>query len=296
MIKRIVEISSAGYLFTRNRQLYFKKEQGARSSIPIEDIGVLVLDNPALSYSQSLLNQCLANNTCVILCNNQHLPHAILYPTSSNTLHHKIIHQQFSASKALQKRLWQSIIQAKIKEQAQNLELCCHKNFGLQQISQRILSGDTSNLEGQAAKIYWKKLFGKTFCRNFQQIGINSLLNYGYAIMRGLVARAIAATGLHPAIGIHHSNQYNVFCLADDLMEPLRPMVDRQVFQICSKEIPSELTPEIKKKILGLLTNYCQLAETSYLLFTGVQIYVASFKKRLLKQSKDFLIPKFLAK
>lgn len=295
MIKRIVEISSAGYLWTKNKQLYFQKQGGQTQHIPIEDIGVLVLDNLALSYSQTLLNYCIANNTCVIVCNQQHIPHAILYPFFHHSLHHKIIHQQFKASKPVKKKLWQAIIQAKIIEQAQNLELCHQQDFGLKKMAYRVASGDLANLEAQAAKIYWKKLFGKNFQRNFQQEGINSFLNYGYAIMRGVVARAISATGLYPAFGIHHSNQYNSFCLADDLMEPLRALVDRKIFEIQSPNQPKELTPATKKKILELLTYYCTFKDNSYLLLTGVQLYVASFKKKLLGGSSEFIIPKFLS-
>lgn len=295
MIKRIVEISSAGYLWTKNQQLYFQKNKSSTQTIPIEDIGVLVLDNPALSYSQTLINRCVANNTCIIVCSPKHLPQAIIYPFSHHSLHYKVIQEQFKASKPLQKRLWQAIVQAKITEQAHNLELCHQKDFGLKKMVARVNSGDSTNVEGQAARIYWKKLFGKNFQRNFQQKGINSFLNYGYAIMRGVVARAISATGLYPAIGIHHSNQYNSFCLADDLIEPLRALVDRQVFQITSHSPTDELTSEMKRKILELLTCYCDFKDNSYLLLTGVQLYVASFKKKLLGESNEFIIPKFLS-
>ncbi len=294
MIKRIIEISSASYLSMKNCQLLIQRAKQPVQSLPIEDIGVLILDNTAISYTQAMLNHCLANNTVVILCNQQHLPHAILYPLNQNSLHSKIIHSQFQASQPLQKKIWQEIIQAKINEQAKNLMLCKGKDFGLKNMQSKVLSGDSSNLEAQTARAYWKKLFGKEFCRNPSSAGINSLLNYGYAIIRAVVSRAISATGLHPALGIHHSNQYNPFCLADDLMEPLRPLVDNRVFQICSQETPEEITPAIKKKILEILNWYCILGENSYFLLTGVQLYVASFKKKLCKESKDFSIPSFL--
>ena len=294
MIKRIIEVSSASYLSMKNRQLLIQRAKQPTQSLPIEDIGVLILDNTAISYTQAMLNHCLANNTLVILCNQQHLPHAILYPLNQNSLHSKIIHNQFQASQPLQKKIWREIIQAKIAEQSKNLILCKGKDFGLKSMQNRVLSGDSNNLEAQAARIYWKKLLGKEFHRDPTASGINTLLNYGYAIIRAVVSRAISATGLHSALGIHHHNQYNPFCLADDLMEPLRALVDNRVFQICSKEIPEEITPTIKKKILEILNCYCTLENNSYFLLTGVQLYVASFKKKLCKESKNFTIPSFL--
>lgn len=294
MIKRIVEISSAGYLFTRNCRLFFKKERGELQNLPLEDIGILVLDNYALTYSHALFNQCLEKNICILLCDKKHLPQAILSPFAQHSLHQKVLAQQIQVKKPLKKNLWQKIIQAKILEQAESLTRCKKKDFGLKKMACRVLSGDSKNLEGQAAKIYWKKLFGNHFCRDPEQEGINRLLNYGYAIMRAMVARALSSTGLHPALGIHHSNQYNSFCLADDLMEPLRALVDEQIFQISIRNTSLELTPNIKKKILELLTRYCLLKGKECLLLTGVQLYAASFKKALLGESQHFSIPQFL--
>ena len=198
----------------------------------------------------------------IVVLGSNYLPSGIFYPTNPHYLHKQKINLQIQSSKPLEKRLWQQVVKAKILNQATILSyFTTDDEKQLFELAKKVSSGDKENLEAQAARKYWQRLFGLDFRRNFESAGINSMLNYGYAVLRAATARAIFASGLHPAIGIHHSNQENAFCLVDDLMEPFRPIVDFVVKKIAeeNKNI-EELTPEIKKsltKILNLDLTTC---------------------------------------
>lgn len=262
------------------------------AAVPIEDIGVLILDHPQITHTQGLLAACSENNVALLVCSEKHLPSAILLPLEGNSLHSKIIAQQAQVTEPTCKRLWQAIVRAKIREQAKALLLSTGDDSPLPAYAKRVKSGDTENIEGQAARIYWQKLFGQDFRRDPKTPGINILLNYGYAVMRAAVARAIVSTGLHPSLGLHHHNQYNSFCLADDLVEPLRPAVDLKVYELC-KKLPEEpaLTTENKRVLLETLSADCVMNGQRLPLMTSLHHYAASVRKVICGEHKRMEIP-----
>lgn len=256
MIKRIIDISEAAYLHLKDRQLLIDKKGSTVGRIPIEDIGAVILENPAIVLTQQVVIACQQNNVALVFCDERHLPYSTLLPISdANTLHTKILQRQIELSLPSKKRLWGQIVRHKISNQAETL-----KNLGLthapiERLASQVKSGDPDNLEAQAAQKYWPLLFGKDFRRDTDRDGINSLLNYGYAIIRALIARAIVGSGLHPALGLFHGNQYNGLCLADDLMEPFRPWVDWTVYQLAEGQAKPKVDLTAKLSLLNLLSE-----------------------------------------
>lgn len=233
-----------------------ERPDSEKATIPVEDIGVVLLDNPQITVSHPLLNALLANNTSVITCNEKHLPSGLLLPLEGNTLQSERYKNQIEASVPLKKQLWQQTVQAKIANQISLLAKVTNVDLEPMRYWQRsVRSGDPDNYEGRAAAFYWKNIFeGKIdgdFTRGRFDEEPNNLLNYGYAVLRAVVARSLVATGLLPTLGIHHHNRYNAFCLADDVMEPYRPFVDSVVMDIVNDfDDLSVLTAEIKSRIL----------------------------------------------
>lgn len=292
MIKRIVEISNPARLSLKNQQMVIDREGFESVSVPIEDMGILILDHTAITHTQGLLTACFENNVAVLICNAKHTPGSILLPLEGNSLHSRTIAQQVQITEPTRKRLWQTIVRAKIREQAKVLLHATGDNAPLPAYAAKVKSGDPDNLEAQAARIYWQKLFGQTFCRDPDVSGINSLLNYGYAVMRAAVARAIVGTGLHPALGLHHHNQYNSFCLADDLLEPLRPAVDLKVYALCKKpQDEPALTPENKRALLETLSADCIINNQRLPLMTSLHHYASSVRKVICGEHKRVEIP-----
>ena len=289
MIKRIVEVSRPSYLFIKNSQLCVQQNKEIVGRVPLEDLGVLLLAHPAISLSQAVLYLATNNNTVIILCDNRYLPVSLMLPLSGHSLHAKILNQQINSSVPRQKSAWAQIIQAKITAQAENLRRVQQDNSYLNKLAQQVKSGDPENKEAQAAQHYWRKYFGDAFRRNPDLEDRNILLNYGYAILRAAVARAIVSSGLHPALGIHHHNQYNSFALADDLMEPLRPKVDHIVQTL---EENASLGNESRILFLGLLSEPVLLKKQHYPLMIALHHYLASFKTYMAGESKKIDIPK----
>lgn len=292
MIKRIIEVSNPARLALKNQQMVINREEVEPALVPIEDLGILILDHPQISHTQGLLLACSENNVAVLVCDNKHLPVAILLPFESNSLHTRILAQQVQITVPIRKRLWQAIVKAKISEQAKVLQHVAGDSQPLSSYITRVRSGDPENVEAQAARVYWQRLFGTTFHRDKDLTGINTLLNYGYAVMRAAVARAIVSTGLHPSLGLHHHNQYNNFCLADDLLEPLRPAIDLKVFEI-SKSINDEpeLTPDNKRALLEILSSDCIINKQKLPLMAALHYYAASVRKVIFNENKQLEIP-----
>lgn len=291
MIKRIIEISNAANLRLDHSQLTVMREQQIVGTVPIEDLGVLVIDHPAITYSQALLSACFENNVVVVFCDTKHLPCALLLPLAGNSLHAKTLRAQIAAPQPAQKRLWQIIIQNKIKEQAGVLRSLVLDDHPLPSFAAKVRSGDPENIEAQAARVYWTKLFGPDFRRDRDMNGVNALLNYGYAILRAAVARAIVGSGLSPALGIHHCSQYDDLALADDLMEPLRPLVDLKVHEISQSTANPEVNKETKAALLGLLTWDCRWDERRVPLLTALSYYAAGVRAVLCDGVKSTPIP-----
>lgn len=292
MIKRIVEIGNPAFLSVRHGQMRIERDDALVGEVPIEDLGVLILDHPAVTHTQALLAACFSNNVAVIVCDGRHHPGAVLLPMDGHSLHAKVLGEQISASAPRRKRLWQTIVQAKIREQARVLESAVSDSGPLRAMAGRVRSGDPDNVEAQAAREYWKRLFGRDFRRDRNGGHANPLLNYGYTILRAAVARAIVGAGLHPALGVQHSNQYNAFALADDLLEPLRPLADIAVFEVLRLHggVP-EMTPDIKRELLGVLSWDVDLDGRRFPLMVALHHYASSVREVLAARQAKPEIP-----
>ena len=269
MIKRTLCFSNPAYLSLKNEQLVVKLPQVEKNdnipdsfkentvhTIPVEDIGVVVLDHKQVTITQALLEALLDNNCAVITCDKSHLPMGLMLPLRGNTTQNERFRFQLDASLPLKKQLWQQTVQAKISNQAAVLKLCRRREIGnMLKWQNDVRSGDPDNLEGRAAAYYWKNMFPEVedFTRDREGVSPNNLLNYGYAILRAVIARALVASGMLPTLGIHHHNRYNAYCLADDIMEPYRPYVDELVAKFTDENgYPDELTPDIKRELLSI--------------------------------------------
>ncbi len=263
MIKRTLYFGNPAYLSLRNAQLVIHLPEGngmedrtGNNTIPIEDIGIVVLDNKQITITTGLMEALLANNSALITCDSTRMPVGLLLPLNGNTTQSERFQDQIAASLPLQKQLWQQTIQCKIANQAHVLK--SKHNIVVKNMLAwvgEVKSGDSDNLEARAAAYYWKNMFPNIadFTRGREGAPPNNLLNYGYAILRAVVARSLVGSGLLPTFGIHHHNKYNAYCLADDIMEPYRPFVDKLVVEIMATgEDISELSKPIKAKLLGI--------------------------------------------
>lgn len=259
MIKRTLFFSNPAYLSLRLGQIVVKKPDSEEiRTVPIEDVGIVILDCKQLTITQALMSELLANNCAIVSCDERHMPDGLFLPLSGNTVQNERFREQIAASLPLRKQLWQQTISQKIRNQAAVLKYSTgeeHNNMSIW--ASKVRSGDPDNLEGRAAAYYWKTVFPDMpkFIREQQEAGdANALLNYGYAILRAIIARALVASGLLPTLGIHHHNRYNAYCLADDIMEPYRPYVDRMVVDILKEDPSGELSSDNKVKLLGIPT------------------------------------------
>lgn len=254
MLKRALFFSTPYCLSLRNDQLivHTKEAPDRQKSVPIEDIGFVVLEHPQTTVTLPLLNALSDNNAAVIFCGDDRLPNAMLMNLDSNRTQGESYRAQIEASEPLKKGLWRQIVEAKIRNQAALLRKLGKDGDKLKPYYQNVRSGDADNREGIAARIYWAELFGRDFVRAREGEAPNNLLNYGYTILRAAVARALMGSGLFPAFGIFHRNRYNAFPLADDVMEPYRPYVDWLVYKLYT-EGRTQLTKETKGELLHLL-------------------------------------------
>lgn len=257
MIKRTLFFGNPAYLSTKNEQLVVSyPDSDDVKTVAIEDIGILVLENQQITITNGLLEKLIRNNAAIINCDQQHLPVGLLMPLSGHTEQSERFRNQINASLPLKKNLWQQTVSAKINNQA---GLLLEKGIAaknMQHWAKNVTSGDTLNHEARAAAYYWQNLFKmENFNRHQKGIPPNNLLNYGYAILRAITARAIVSSGMLPTLGIFHRNKYNAYCLADDIMEPYRPFVDLIVCHIMETEDNyDELSVAIKKHLLGIAT------------------------------------------
>lgn len=256
MIKRTIFFSKPAYLSTKNEQLLISFPENSREevSMPIEDLGFLVLEHPQITLTNGLIMKLIQNKTAILTCDQQHLPCSILQPLVGHSQQSETSRYQMEASQPLKKQLWQQTVMAKVDNQRQHLENKGKNAKRLKRYVDEIKSGDTGNIEALAAAYYFQHLFEiENFSRNQKDLAPNNLLNYGYAILRAICARAIVSSGLLPTLGIFHSNKYNAFCLADDLMEPYRPMVDDLVYDIVQSTTEIEvLTKDLKSELLRI--------------------------------------------
>lgn len=254
MSKRALFFSTPFCLSLRNGQMIINTREmpDMQQSVPIEDLGFVVLEHQQTSVTLPLLNALSDNNVAVILCGDNRMPNAMLMNLDSNTTQGECYRAQIEASEPLKKGLWRQIVEAKIRNQAALLNKLGKDGDKLKPYYMNVKSGDADNREGIAAKIYWSELFGSDFIRCREGSAPNNMLNYGYTILRAAVARALMGSGLFPAFGIFHRNRYNAFPLADDMMEPYRPYVDEIVFELYRNGI-SRLDKEAKSRLLRVL-------------------------------------------
>ena len=274
------------------------KERTNQNIVPIEDIGIIILDNQQITITQGLLSSLLENNTAVVSCDKSHLPVGLFLPLSVNQIQSERFQEQIESSIPLRKQLWQQTISAKIKNQAWLLNKADVQVVNMLKWAKDVRSGDPDNYEGRAAAYYWKSLFPEEleFKRDRYGMPPNNLLNYGYAILRAIVARSLVASGLLPTLGIHHHNKYNAYCLADDIMEPFRPYVDKIIYEIVDNgEDFEELSTSIKKQLLELPVSEIIIEGERSPLMVGVQRTTASLAKCFAGEARKILYPEMYA-
>lgn len=307
MIKRTLYFSNPAYLHLQQNQLIVrmpeveslanypeKLKKEAQASIPIEDIGLLMLDNQRITITQGLVDKLVKNNVALLWCDDTHMPTAFTLPFADNDTFSEKIKYQIEATEPLKKQLWKQTIETKISNQAKVLKLLNYNGLALEKMAEKVTSGDLENREGRAAAIYWDMLlkpFGVT--RGQYEGPPNHLLNYGYAILRAVIARNLVGSGCLPVLGIHHRNKYNAYCLADDIMEPYRPIVDYYVFGLIAElgECPAILTKEIKAELLKIPTLDIIIEGKKSPLMVGSQRTTASLVKCFMGESRKILYP-----
>ena len=292
MIKKTIYLSNPCSIHLKNCQMEVAdKESGAIRTIPIEDIGIVVVESQRVSFTIPVLNALSENNSTVVFCNERMMPNSVLLPFEGNTVQAETFRIQMNASEPIKKQLWKQIVEMKIRNQAAVLDSQGKDGAMLKPLFSNVKSGDVDNREGIAAKIYWQMVFDKSFSRNQDgSDGLNSMLNYGYAILRAAMSRAIVGSGLSLAYGLFHKSRYNAFPLADDLMEPFRPYVDSAVIDLWKAGI-CDLNKESKIALLSVLTCDTVLDGTMRPLEIGLTSTTASLVKCLKGEEKKLILP-----
>jgi CRISPR-associated protein Cas1 len=296
MIKKTLYFGNPCYLKKKQDQLLmeYAVSKEASHSISIEDIGMIILDNLQITITQGLLTALNANNVAILNCDHKHLPTALMLPMASHHAFTEKIRYQIESSLPLRKNLWQQTIIAKIRNQAALIKIRGGDPKRLQYLSTQVKSGDKENAEARAASWYWKALFNETDTFKRERFGDapNNLLNYGYAILRGVVARSLTASGLLNTIGIHHRNKYNPFCLADDIMEPYRPYVDKIVIEMAWKyDDIDTLSKEFKAELLSIPVIDIMIDGNKSPLMVGMKRTTASLMQCFEGKCKNILYP-----
>ena len=294
MLKKTLLIENKSSIISKNLQLVIKSET-REGTIPIEEIGFLVLDHPEIYISIPAMNLLIENNSAVIICNRNHLPNGQFLNLNSHHIQQEIFKNQIEASLPLKKQLWQQTIIEKITNQGILLQKITGQKNTLDFLASKVLSGDSSNMEGVAASQYWKSFFETTdiaFKRERFGDYPNNFLNYGYAILRAATARALSGSGLLNTLGIHHKSKYNAFALADDIMEPFRPLVDEKVFEIIKQYEEQDLNTKIKADLLQILTRTVYFEDEKSPLMVALQKTASSLQQCYTGERKKIKYPK----
>lgn len=294
MLKRTLVISSPMILSLKNQQLVlaYKDSPDDKRTVPIEDVGVVLLENQQTNITLPLLNALTENEVQVVICNSKGMPNAMIQSMNSNNLQGETLRNQISCGEVLKKQIWKQIVEAKIRNQASMLNSIGEDGNVLKPFYTNVRSGDVDNREGIAARIYFQRLFGGSFVRNRDEPGINALLNYGYSVLRAATCRAIVSSGLLPAIGIYHHNRSNAYPLADDLMEPFRPFVDATVYDLVVRG-KLELTKEAKGELISVLYVDTMYGKIKRPLSVGLSMTTASIVRCLSKETNTISMPAF---
>jgi len=298
MIRRTVEFATPGTrLSVAHCQLVVERPDQPKVTLPIEDLGAVIVDDIRATYTQSVFLHLLEAGATVLVTDRKHLPAGMMLPLDAHHVQTERHRAQAAASKPVQKRIWQAIIRAKIAQQAAVLVRFIGHHGGLKPMVQRVRSGDPDNLEAQAAQRYWPLLFGKEFRRSRDAVDQNALLNYGYAVIRAAIARAIVGAGLLPSLGVHHRHRGNPFCLADDLLEPYRPYVDWRVRQLIGSQPaqkPDLANRELRASLLGLFSEIVRVGGRREPLLIALNTSAASLCRSLMGDGRSVLLPEGL--
>lgn len=289
MIGRVVEIAEDGRHLSLARGFMTVEAEGREiGRVPLDDIGVVIANAHGVSYTNNLLVNLAERGAAVVLCGANHSPVAWLWPVAGNHEQAKRMRAQIEATRPLEKRLWQTIVRAKVEQQGAVLAAVGRPAGGFRLLAREVKSGDPENVEAQASRRYWPLLMGEDFRRDRALPGANALLNYGYTVLRAATARAIVAAGLHPSLGLQH--QGNPLCLADDLMEPFRPMVDLMVFRLLAHGV-AEVTPEAKRSLAGLTAADMRTARGTTPLATCLERLATSLAQSFETGKPDLDLP-----
>lgn len=292
MLKRTLVFTSPLKLSLCNAQLVVsaKETTTERCTVPIEDIGMVIIENQMITLTMPLMNALVDSGVGVVLCDARGLPHAMVQNMDSNNLQGEYLRNQISVGEATKKQLWKQIVEAKTRNQASLLHKINGRGDVLKPYYSNVKSGDVDNREGIAARIYFSELFGEDFVRDRNIPGINAMLNYGYSVLRAATARALVSSGLTPSLGIFHHNRSNAFPLADDLMEPFRPFVDEAVFCLCEQGI-TEVNTDAKFELISVLSSDTYYAKVIRPLQVGLSITMASLAKCYSGETKKLSLP-----
>ncbi len=298
MIRKTVEFSTPGTrLSVSHRQLVAERPGLPTVTRPIEDMGVVIVDDVRATYTQAVLLALLEAGATVMIAGRDHLPVGMMLPINAHHVQTQRHRAQIEAKAPVRKRVWQSIVRTKICQQAVVLRYFTGSDSGLEPMAQRVRSGDPANLEAQAAQRYWPRLFDKSFRRDREVDGVNALLNYGYAVVRAATARAIVAAGLIPSLGVHHKHRGNPFCLADDLLEPYRPYVDWRVKWLLEEDggtVPDLSERPTRAALLSLLNETIRLGERREPLLLALHTSAASLSRALTGGDRTLTLPQGL--
>lgn len=292
MIKRVLCFENPARLSLKLEQMVVELQDTTRT-VPIEDVGVVILDHKQITITHALIDALLANNCAIVTSNDKHLPVGLMLPLDGHNLQSERFREQIEASEPLKKQMWQQTVIAKILGQAHVLGMQQIEHGNMFKWAKDVRSGDTDNMEARAAAYYWRNMFEKdSFIRDPQGLPPNNLLNYGYSIVRAMMARALVGTGLLPTLGIHHHSRYDAYCLADDIMEPYRPFVDMKVLEMWNKGgVTSDISSEQKRELLGITTMDVNISGHRSPMMLAIQTTAQSVQKCYSGEARKIIYP-----
>ncbi len=285
---RNIIVANAKRLSVKDRQLLIDD-----FSVPVEDICSLLIENQNAVFSTYTLQYLAEQGVVVYVCDTKHTPNAVMLPLYSHSRHLKMLKNQMEISKVLQKRIWQKIVVAKLENQSRCLTFVDDAVGAkhIKMLQKKVLSGDSKNIEAQAAAYYFKRIYGKHFVRSSENL-TNTMLNYGYAIIRGMVARSIVCHGYEPSLGIFHKSELNSFNLADDFMEPFRPLVDLRVYRLIQTvEEEQGMTPDIKQELFRLVNYDMEVCNQKQIVSNAIELFVESYAKSMRENAESITPP-----
>lgn len=293
MVTRTIYIGNPAMLTLKDNQMKIlcPNQRIEKGSVAIEDLGFLMLDHFQITLTHQLIQKLMADNVVVVSCDAQHLPHGIMLPLYGHSNHSERVREQLSMSEPLKKQLWKQIVEQKIENQKDILKKKNKVFTPMHSFLENVKSGDSGNMEGIAAKHYWRELMGTDFLRERFGDGPNSFLNFGYAVLRSMVARSIVSTGLLPVHGIFHRNKYNPYCLADDLMEPFRPFIDLLVMDWIMQNDETALTKDLKAHLLRCATIDVKMEKQTHPLMVAIKLSCVSFYQCIVGEKRNLVLP-----